>query len=178
MAEARLRCRCGRVSGRLNTGNGTLIQCHCADCARYRAHLQPGVTHAPGVDIYQTTPDQVDITEGWEHVACLRLSAKGMFRWYASCCNTPLANCLISPTFPFVGVVAESVVEDDRRALGKLRAVVERKAPGGKPDNRNTAAMVWGVMRRGITARLAGTERHAPFFAADGSPAKPPQVRG
>lgn len=178
MTGARLRCRCGRVSGHLETGNGTLIQCHCSDCERYRAHLQPDISREPGVEIYQTTPDRLEITEGWEHVTCLRLGPKGMYRWYASCCKTPLANCLISPMMPFAGVVVEAIAEEDRDKLGKLRVITGRVAQGGKPDNRNVGMMVWGVLKRGLTARLVGTERHAPFFDAEGSPAKEPEILG
>jgi len=58
---------------------------------RAEAALMPDA----GVALYQTRPDCVHIDDGAEHLACLRLSPKGLLRWYASCCDTPLANTLV-----------------------------------------------------------------------------------
>ena len=50
-------------------------------------------------------PSNLEITQGIENLKCLRLTGKGMLRWYASCCNTPIANTAPFSKVPFAGVV-------------------------------------------------------------------------
>jgi hypothetical protein len=42
-----------------------------------------------------------------ERIVGLRLTPNGLYRWYASCCKTPLGNTL-GPAIPFVGIVART----------------------------------------------------------------------
>src|SRR5690606_40539770 len=90
-------CRCGNVRGKIREVSGRTsahVICLCDDCQAYVKFL--GVTDVlddnGGTELTQVGHNQVVIETGREHLGCVRLSAKGMFRWYAQCCNTPIAN--------------------------------------------------------------------------------------
>ncbi|MFT4197494.1 MAG: DUF6151 family protein, partial [Pseudoxanthomonas sp.] len=91
--------------------------CYCRDCQAFARFLgQPGVLDAhAGTDIVPMAPAGLRITAGFDQVACMSLSPKGLLRWYAACCRTPLANTLRTPGLPYVGLVAACVA--DRAAL-------------------------------------------------------------
>ena len=107
-SEIPLSCQCGKVTGCVkdvspNTGNH--IVCMCIDCQTYAHHLNSEelLNENGGTELYQTTPNKVTLNSGQEHVKLLKLTPKGAERFYASCCNTPIANNL-SATMAFVGV--------------------------------------------------------------------------
>ena len=58
-----------------------------------------------GSEVFQTTPARIEFTQGADQLACMRLSPKGLMRWYARCCNTPIANTLPSPGMAFAGIL-------------------------------------------------------------------------
>lgn len=168
-----LSCACGSVAGHMDIGSGRHIACHCADCAAWRDHLTPG--REGGVEIFQTTPDRIEIIQGAENLACARLTKQGLVRWYAACCNTAIANSLPKPMLPFAGVVTDCIAEPDKPKIGPVASVVNRKQ---KPGNNAASAAIWGALSRGVGARLSGKERFAPFFSPDGMLAKEPEIIG
>ena len=90
-----LRCHCGAVRGEMDTERAyARATCYCKDCRAFARFLGvPGVLDASGgTDIVPVAPAAVRITAGGEHVVCMSLSPKGLLRWYAACCRTPLAN--------------------------------------------------------------------------------------
>src|SRR5437016_5861532 len=110
--ETRLRCSCGEVQGYArNAGPGTVnrIVCYCDDCQAFLHHL--GRTYLldahGGTDIVQLAPASLVFDRGTDRIIALRLGPKGLYRWYASCCRTPLGNT-VGPTIPFVGIVAQA----------------------------------------------------------------------
>src|SRR5262249_43578638 len=109
---ADLRCRCGEVEGRVaNAARETVnrVVCYCDDCQAFLHHL--GRADLPdahgGSDIVQVAPASLAYLRGADRIAGLRLGPKGLYRWYAACCKTPLGNTL-SPAIPFVGVIAQA----------------------------------------------------------------------
>ncbi|XYH92920.1 DUF6151 family protein [Sorangium sp. So ce1128] len=54
----------------------------------------------------QVAPSSISFDRGSELIAAVRLTPKGLYRWYASCCKTPLGNT-VKPQLPFVGSVTE-----------------------------------------------------------------------
>src|SRR5688572_4602143 len=103
-----LRCRCGAVRGEMDAGRAyARATCYCKDCRAFARFLgQSGVLDASGgSDIVATAPAAVRITSGSEHVACMSLSPKGLLRWYASCCRTPLGNTPRDPKVLYAGLV-------------------------------------------------------------------------
>lgn len=181
MAEVGVSCRCGAVKARLVPAGplqGTRVTCYCKDCQAFARHLGAegrGLDAPGGTDIYQTLPVHVQIVEGAEYLRALRLSPKGLVRWYAGCCNTPLANTLPSPKLAFVGVLAANA--DDPGALGPTRAVVNTggASPGPKIKDYGFARAGVNILKRHVTALLS-SKRGSPFFDADGQPIVTPTV--
>lgn len=79
----------------------------CDDCQRFAEYLN-NETHIldenGGTEIFQVSPSSIKFTQGQENLTCLRLTQKGILRWYTSCCNTPIANT-ISYKMAFAGVI-------------------------------------------------------------------------
>jgi hypothetical protein len=186
-----LRCRCGQIRGSatgVGPRMGTRLVCYCDDCQMYARFLgADGVLDSfGGTDVFQTTPAHVRITEGVSEIRCLRLSEKGLMRWYCGCCKVPLANTLSSPKMPFVGIVHTFMdhAGDGRtrdEVLGPPRAFTQGKfAVGGVPAHAHRTAPL-SVILRAIRVLFLGwvrrEHRPSPFFdAATGKPIVTPHV--
>ena len=122
-----LRCECGRVQGRVETEQLYVrATCYCNDCQAYARWLdRPGLTDAQGgTDIVAMNPAAVHFTSGDEQIACMSLSEKGLLRWYAACCRTPLGNTPRDARTSYVGIVTTG--------LSPAREVDEAFGPKGK----------------------------------------------
>lgn len=175
--DLKFSCNCGALAGHISAEgqkSGLRLLCHCADCrAGELYHQQPDPVD--GVDLFQLAPHQITITQGAEHLRLLRLGPKGLFRWYAGCCNTPVANTLAKPKLSFAGM--RSDLFDDKSALGKVQAEAHIPQAGKPPRHKGMIRMVYGLFSRMITARLSGLWRQTPFFDADsGAPVAEPKV--
>ena len=170
--EIAFSCRCGKVAGRLtgvDPNRGTHVRCHCDDCRRANAHFGIPGTREEGVDLWQTTPDTVKIDEGATQLRLLRLSPKGLLRWYAGCCGTPLLNTLATPKMPFVGVIADRLA--DRTALGPVIAEGFVEGEDGRSRHVHGGRVIRRLLRRALGARLSGRWKDTPFFdPATGAP--------
>jgi hypothetical protein len=114
-SDVSLRCRCGRVKGiasEVSPAGGLRLVCYCNDCQAFARFLQrvDVLDCAGGTDIFQMPPGRVKLTAGTDAVRCLRLSGKGVLRWYTDCCRTPIGNTAVSPHFPVIGVVHSFMV--------------------------------------------------------------------
>src|SRR5262249_31767225 len=109
MHNAELRCRCGGVRGRVKDAAPQTVNrlvCYCDDCQAFAHHLGRADLLDPhgGTDIVQVAPASVAFDEGADRIEGVRLGPKGLYRWYAKCCNTPVGNT-VSPAVAFVGIV-------------------------------------------------------------------------
>jgi hypothetical protein len=109
--EAELYCRCREVRGRVKNAsaqNVNRVVCYCDDCQAFLQHIGRTdlLDEHGGTDIVQVAPASLSFDRGAERIVALRLSPKGLYRWYASCCKTPLGNTL-TPSIPFVGIAAQ-----------------------------------------------------------------------
>jgi hypothetical protein len=183
-----LRCRCGKLEGAavgVAAENGNRLLCFCDDCQVYARHLgTEGIVDARGAtDLFQTAPARIRLGAGREHLRCVRLSEKGLLRWYAGCCRTPIGNTLASPRVPFIGLtmpfVAAGAAERDA-ALGPPTALLfGRFAVGGAPPGAPAKAPSRLVLRSArllLGAWLRGESRPHPFFDASGTPLAAPHV--
>ncbi len=105
-----LSCECGSVKGQATVSpkSGTRIVCECRDCqtfAQFLGRTERILDRHGGTDIFQLTPSQVTIAQGRERIKCIRLSERGMIRFYADCCKTPIANTLGSAKIAFMGLI-------------------------------------------------------------------------
>jgi len=185
-----LRCRCGRVRGvarEIAPSAGFRFFCYCKDCQAFARVLGRAdvLDAAGGTDIFQMPPGRLKITDGAEALRCLRLHAGSkVLRWYADCCNTPIANTAASGRFPVIGVIHSfmdfAACGPRDEMLGRpLCCIYERSAtgplPAGAPPppslrifaNRAAKVLGWWV---------GGLGRPNPFFAAStGAPASAPR---
>jgi hypothetical protein len=140
-----LRCRCGHtrgVAGAVAPSAGVRFVCYCRHCQAFARFLgRPDVLDAAGgTDIFHMAAGRMKLTAGTDAVRCLRFSAK-VFRWYAECCRTPMANTAAGPGFPavalihsFMDLAPDGASRDD--VLGPpLCRIFERSAIGPVPSN-------------------------------------------
>lgn len=179
-----LQCRCGTVRGELDTGRAYLrVTCYCKDCRAFAMYLGvPGVTDARGgVDIVAAAPAAVRFTAGTEQIACMSLSPKGLLRWYAACCRTPLASTPRDAKLPYVGLVSacfDAAPAAVDAALGPRDRVTLNTQSATAPVRATPLAFVLGILRifAGIVGARLRCERASAFFDADGHPLREPEV--
>lgn len=172
--DAELHCRCGEVHGRVvNAAPDTVnhMVCYCDDCQAYLHHLgRVDLLDARGgTDIVQVAPASLSFDRGADRIVGLRLTPKGLYRWYASCCKTPLGNTL-GPALPFVGIVAQAFDAGEQRAsdlFGKpIAAARGQYAIGGLPDGLKEAGvlLIARTLRLMLGWRLRGQSWPHPYF--------------
>lgn len=83
-------CRCSGVRARVanpSPARANHMLCYCSDCQAALHHL--GRTDLfdghGGTDIVQVAPSALSFDRGFERIVGLRLTPKGLFRWYATC---------------------------------------------------------------------------------------------
>ena len=179
-----LRCRCGAVRGEMDTRRAyARATCYCKDCRAFARFLgQPEVLDASGgVDIVATAPAAVRFTSGSEHVACMSLSPKGLLRWYASCCGTPLGNTPRDPKVPYAGLMTACFDASPQAldaAFGPRGRIVLNSPSATAPVRATPLAFLTGGLRifTGLIGARLRRERSSPFFEASGRPLREPDV--
>jgi hypothetical protein len=178
-------CRCGTLRGEIvETRRGLRATCYCGDCQAY-AHLlgNPATVLDPlgGTDVVATPASNVRLTAGAEALACVSLSPRGLLRWYARCCNTPVANTPRDWKLPYTGMVhsclRQPVPLEQSYPEVQLR-VNTHGAVSKPPAARGLAGMARfaGMMLRLAAMRLSGRYRKTPFFDGEGRPVVVPTV--
>jgi hypothetical protein len=181
-----LRCRCGAIEGHVASPRlaGRAL-CYCRDCqafARFLGTPDQILNKQGGTDIVATLPRHVHFTRGVEHLRCMSLSDRGLLRWYAGCCRTPIGNTPRDPKLSYVGLVrsclAGSANEIDA-AFGVAKIAVNTGS-ASRPVGSTPLATCFGVlkiMKNVLGARLSGRFRENPFFrAGTADPIVAPQV--
>ena len=113
----------------------------------------------------------------------MRLTAKGMIRWYASCCRTPIGNTMATSAMPFIGVI-KAFIDAPSAALGPIRGRGFAKSAKGGPaavprDGLPEIVMIARVLAKVLRWRLRGDhKRSALRDAATGKPLAEPRVLG
>jgi hypothetical protein len=183
---AEFSCRCGEVQARLSNASPTTVNrcvCYCADCQAYLHHLGRTdlMDEHGGTDVVQVAPASLSFHRGSDRIVAVRLGPKGLFRWYASCCKTPVGNTA-GPAIPFIGIVAHGfggrAAADD--AFGKPVGGVLGKYAIGTPPPGSTglnAKLVLRVLALVLGWKLRGRTWPHPFFdRATGAPKHPVTV--
>lgn len=189
MEKLLLRCSCGFVRGvirRASPRRGMHAICMCDDCQQY-AHLvgvERVLDGAGGTEVFQVPPASMAIESGREHIQCVRLSPKGLYRWYAGCCKTPIANTW-GPGSPFAGVVRCFIDAGDHGTtadvlMGPILARVQGRF--GKPPLppgsflRAPFGIITSAIYNLAMWRIRGWHRPSPFFDEQGRPIAEPRV--
>ena len=176
-AHAELSCRCGEVRGSVANPSPRSVNrvvCYCDDCQAF-AH-QLGRTDLldahGGTDIVQVAPASLRFVQGQHRIAGLQQTPAGLFRWYASCCNTPLGNT-VSPAIPFVGIVAQAFAHGAQRpddVFGEpIGAIMGKYAIGEAPSGSTgiRLSLLLRALRMVLGWRLRGQSWPHPYFARD-----------
>src|SRR5262245_17975770 len=173
-----LRCRCGTLTGLVSQPQkASRGVCYCKDCqafARYLGEADTALDAMGGTDIIATLPKYVSFTSGVDSLACLSLTDRGLLRWYANCCGTPVGNTLRDFRVPYVGLVhaclgTPAAIE---ASFGPVRLRVNTQSAKGRPKlmPMSTAAALLRFAPTVILSRLDGSYRATPFFSTDGIP--------
>jgi hypothetical protein len=128
-----------------------------------------------GTDVIATLPENIRFTSGQKHLACLSLSPRGALRWYASCCNTALANTPRDYKTPYAGVIhncLEHAGVDLDAAFGPVRMRVNTQSVKGRVSTMpvSTFFAIAKFLSWLIPARLNGSYGNTPFFDASHKP--------
>lgn len=171
------RCSCGQVRLHIARGPSSRVVCYCKSCqgaARHLGHAEL-LDEKGGSDLLQTSPHLVEIVEGADRLEVMRLTPRGPYRWYASCCNMPVCNTVPSRHLSFVSIMAARF--DQPEKAGKVIArVFTEGAKGAAPKSFGTVRLLGGVLARVLSAKLSGRWRDNPFFDANGVPRAEPRT--
>jgi hypothetical protein len=173
-AQVELRCRCGEVRALVTAASRRTINrvvCYCDDCQAFAHQLGRAdlLDSQGGSDIVQVAPASLTFVRGQHRIVGLRLKPKGLFRWYANCCNTPVGNTL-SPAIPFVGIVAQAFENGAQRADAvfgaPIGAIMGKYAIGQAPAGSTgiNLPLLMRVIVRVLGWRLRGQAWPHPFF--------------
>ncbi|HSD38508.1 MAG TPA: DUF6151 family protein [Rhodocyclaceae bacterium] len=181
-----LQCRCGTLKGHVShperVARGT---CYCKDCQAFAHFLGSSaetLDEAGGTDVIATRPGNVTFTQGTEALACMRLTNKGLLRWYASCCNTPIGNTPPDLRMSFVGLTHDCLDAAGQpldASFGPTTMWVMTKSAKRKVDAHalSTIATMLRFMPGVLLARFTGGYKTTPFFdVAKGTPMTIPRV--
>jgi hypothetical protein len=185
---APLKCQCGKMKGRLTKTSSSLgrIVCYCDDCQAYAHYLGRAkdiLNSNGGTDIFPARPVDLQIVSGIENLGCMRLSSKGMYRWFAVCCNSPIGNSISNSKIPHVGLhtsfidlSSEQLIRtigpvqyhvQGKYGIGELPSYVSRSAP---------PVLILRTIRFLLSGWLKRQFRPSPFFDSNGKPRVAPRV--
>lgn len=181
-----LACRCGTLRGAVDTrAPHERIVCYCADCQAY-AHVlgRPGedLDARGGTNALLTVPSAITIAQGADRLASLRMSGRGPLRWYAACCNTPIANTGLSHKAAFASLMAPCLggagpALDAAFGPARLFGFVKNAKGHPKPPQTPFVGVLLRVVVRSLKARLDGSYRRTPFFdVATDKPVAEPKI--
>jgi len=200
MTHVTWQCECSLVEAKV-PASGNRIICYCESCREFVAKLgcADRLDDQGGNELLQAQPKEVTITKGTERLVYTRLTEKGPARWYARCCNTPMANTLTTRALPFASFQVHDLEPKDALppilgavnlsgATGRVD-LAERMATPTKyrrdtdaiptrkiPSQRRTALrFVASVLGTAVSAYLTGKVKQNPFFDASGAPIGPRQ---
>ncbi len=181
MIDVGFSCDCGEVQGVLHDVTpkaGCHLICYCKDCRAFARRLGQADALEPGggSPLVQVLPARIEVTKGASHIACLRMSEKGLHRWYAACCKTPLANTTGSPRLPLAGMWRPNFQVLEPFGPVVTHGFTKMAMPGGPPKDKGLLRMLGGLLKRTVSAYLTGKVRQNPFFNQDGTPIVAPTI--
>lgn len=181
-----LRCECGVVEGYVASPHiAARAVCYCIDCqafARFLGAPARILNSRSGTDIIATVPRYVHFTAGAEQLRCMRLSDKGLLRWYAACCRTPIGNTPPDSKLSYVGLVRSCLPGSSNEiddVFGPSRMSLNTASASGQVSPSRFANLkgLLKIIRNVGGARLSGAFRDNPFFrSGSGEPISIPET--
>lgn len=170
-----IQCECGKFRAQLTQfpkNTPGRIVCYCRDCQAFLNYLKRTdlMDQNGGTEIIPAYPADLKIVEGQEQLKCLRLSPKGMFRFYSNCCQTPIANT--DAQRPWIGVHRRMYTVLDatkpEKTLGEVKSrFMGQEAIGTPPKGTplkfdfKTITTIMPYIFKGL---ILGKAKPSPFF--------------
>jgi hypothetical protein len=160
----------------LSPHGGNHAVCYCDDCqafAHFLGRAGDALDSHGGTEVFQMSPARIALAAGTERLACMRLSPRGICRWYATCCNTPIGNTAPTGGIPFIGLIHRCIERPDddpslEKSLGPLRGRVFTKFATGDAATMPAGTPVLVPLLRfagfALWWRLRGDHRRSLFF--------------
>jgi hypothetical protein len=156
--------------------------CYCVDCrafAKFLGRSDDVLDAHGGTEIVQVAQPRLTFTLGKELLAAVQLSDKGLVRWYAACCKTPIGNTLINPKVAFIGLIHSSLDHSRMDAdFGDSVGHVNTGSATGEPKPKPNGLLVsilrvlWIV----VSSRVSGRYRKSALFTESGAPIVSPII--
>ncbi|NND93191.1 MAG: hypothetical protein HKN42_20220 [Granulosicoccus sp.] len=187
----KLTCQCGSLKASVDLPAQqapTRLVCFCEDCRACVRYLQQGsriLDSHGGIDLIQVSPAHFHITGGREHLGNLMLSSQGSYRWYASCCNTPICITPHRVSMPYVGLLTRNLRTGGKKLeqlIGPIRFGVGagrlHPLPVPFPVSKGFGIRgTLGTLRQIARWRMAGDHQHSELIDAQtGLPAVAPRI--
>ena len=118
-----------------------------------------------GIEIVQVASGNVSLSKGLGNVKALRLTKRGVIRFYAGCCGTPLFSTAPAESWPVSGMpvaVLDADAAARERVFGPIEFVPFKSGMLGTAPKRK------GVLRQ--MARVLGQMKAAKRMGRAGSP--------
>lgn len=178
-----LKCNCGAVQGKVLKGApSNRVRCFCNDCQAFGRFFGPAAqvldAHG-GTEIVQVCQSRVHFDHGFEHLASIRLTNRGMIRWYAQCCHTPIGNTMSDPKMSFIGLIHTVLdVAALEKDFGDSIALLNTKTAFGdpKPQQRGLFGVIFRFARLVLVSRIMGYYKRSQLYTSEGSPVVPPST--
>jgi len=178
-----IQCKCGTVRGQLEgTGVHNRLICYCTDCRAFAGFLgktAEALDKQGGTEIVQVAQPRLRFLQGEDRLSAVRLSKKGMVRWYASCCNTPIGNTMADPKVSFIGLIHVSLDHAQmNKDFGTRIAILNTDTALGetKPTQRGLMRVIARIVWIVVTTRISGRYKNSQLFNASGSPRVVPSI--
>lgn len=187
-----IRCECGTFRARADIRNhhARRAVCYCRDCrmfAYFLAQTDRILDRDGGTEVVQISQGRLWFEAGRERLACMRLTPRGLLRWYAACCDTPIGNIPTNRHIPYLGLVHTCLDSGAaRRTTESLLGPIDCRVNAHDAEVRRRyvgahqgipAGTLVRVASRVLGWRLRGDHHHSPFFEpASGAPIVKPRV--
>lgn len=167
-----LSCKCGNLRGEVRRMElGKRAVCYCKDCqvfAKYLGKSEDILDAMGGTEVVGIRPQHLVFTKGSEHIACVSLTDRGLYRWYARCCNTAIGNTPRNPKIAHVGLI-HSVFQGGVVGLEKSfgPVVVRVNTKGAKAyvePSKGLLKLIVGHIVSLVRERVSGGFKVTPFF--------------
>jgi len=188
-----LQCQCGLVRAEIDCrGTHNRLICYCTDCQAFGRFVvglretaansgsgQPILDAQGGTELLQVAQSKLRFLHGEDQLLAVRLSEKGMIRWYTRCCQTPIGNTMASRGGAFIGLIHSCLTRpqlntDFGDKVAQLNTDTALGTP--KPPQNGLFRVISSFLWLLISERLSGRYRQSPLFNADGSPRSVPRV--
>ncbi|NOU52245.1 hypothetical protein HG263_17080 [Pseudoalteromonas sp. JBTF-M23] len=183
-----LSCQCKKMKAKvepISPKQANHLTCYCSDCQKFAVVLNRDdqvLNEYAGTTIVQVPIAHFKFTDGKENLACLRLTEKGLYRWYAKCCNTPIGNTL-NAGWPFIGII-HSFIDDDRlvEKAGEMKGSVHIKEASSRVPERllgpqGHTKLLLATLQKLALWKLQGKNKPSEFFDSNSQPVVVAQIQ-